>query len=102
MARRWWLSSTARAFDEGKRAGTWFGPNPPGADHEPLTEKDVLGPSEAMRHSMEYYADTRSAAGMLERLAALEPTTLTCMHGAAYRGDGARLLRALAGALQNP
>lgn len=74
----------------------------PGADHEPLTEKDVLGPSEAMRHSMEYYANTRSAAGMLERLAALEPTTLACMHGAAYRGDGGRVLRALAGALENP
>jgi len=32
---------------------------------------------------------------MLERLAATEPTTLACMHGSAWRGDGASLLRAL-------
>jgi hypothetical protein len=31
---------------------------------------------------------------------ALEPTTLACMHGAAYRGNGARILRALASALE--
>jgi flavorubredoxin len=72
----------------------------PGADHEPVTESDVLGPSEAMRKQMEYYANTKSAAAMLERFAVLEPTTLCCMHGAAYRGDGARILRALAAALE--
>jgi hypothetical protein len=33
---------------------------------------------------------------MLERLASAGPTTLACMHGSAWRGDGARLLRALA------
>jgi hypothetical protein len=33
---------------------------------------------------------------MLERLAATEPETLACMHGSAWRGDGATLLRALA------
>ncbi|MGH7034156.1 MAG: hypothetical protein ACREFL_10535 [Stellaceae bacterium] len=32
---------------------------------------------------------------MIERLAALEPQTLACMHGSAWRGDGASLLRAL-------
>jgi hypothetical protein len=36
---------------------------------------------------------------MLERLAAEKPTTLACMHGSAWRGDGAHLLRALADAL---
>jgi hypothetical protein len=36
---------------------------------------------------------------MLERLAATEPTTLACMHGSAWRGDGARLLRELADSL---
>ena len=36
----------------------------------------------------------------LERLAALAPTTLACMHGAAWRGDGGALLRALAGRLE--
>lgn len=73
----------------------------PGAKHEPLTEKDVLGPSEAMRKKMEYYANTKNAAGMLERFAALEPTTLACMHGAAYHGDGAKVLRALASSLES-
>jgi hypothetical protein len=33
---------------------------------------------------------------VLERLAALKPHTLACMHGSAYRGDGSALLRALA------
>jgi hypothetical protein len=36
---------------------------------------------------------------MLERLAATQPTTLACMHGSAWRGDGASLLRGLAEAL---
>jgi len=37
---------------------------------------------------------------MIERLAALQPTTLACMHGAAWRGDGGALLRALGTRLQ--
>jgi hypothetical protein len=36
---------------------------------------------------------------MLERLAAARPTTLACMHGSAWRGDGEKLLRALADSL---
>jgi hypothetical protein len=48
---------------------------------------------------MEYYALTKNTKGMLERLAAFEPQTLACMHGSAWRGDGARLLGALAEAL---
>jgi hypothetical protein len=39
---------------------------------------------------------------MLERLAAERPTTLACMHGSAWRGDGAGLLRALADAIERP
>ncbi len=34
----------------------------------------------------------------LQRLAALEPTTLAVMHGSSFRGDGATQLRALAAA----
>jgi flavorubredoxin len=68
----------------------------PGAGHDPVTEGDVLGPSEAMRAAMEYYANPRGAAALLEKLAATEPRLLACMHGAAYRGDGATVLRALA------
>jgi hypothetical protein len=40
-----------------------------------------------------------NARATLERLAPTGPTTLACMHGGAWRGDGAGLLRALADAL---
>lgn len=67
-----------------------------GADLPPMTESDILGPSEAFRHAMDYFSHTKYARVMLERLASTQPSTLACMHGSAWRGDGARLLRALA------
>ena len=67
----------------------------PGAEHPPVTEADILEVSEAFRHQMDYYSHTKNAAGMIERLAATDPTTLACMHGSAWRGDGASLLREL-------
>jgi glyoxylase-like metal-dependent hydrolase (beta-lactamase superfamily II) len=70
-----------------------------GDDHPPLTEADILSPSEAYRAQMDYFAHARHTRAMLERLAAEKPTTLACMHGSAWRGDGAALLRALADAL---
>ena len=70
-----------------------------GADLPALTEADILGPSEAFRHRMDYFSHTKGARGMLERLASAEPATLACMHGSAWRGDGGQLLRALADAL---
>lgn len=70
-----------------------------GAGHPPLTEADILGPSEAFRREMDYFSHTPNARGMLEKLAAAAPTTLACMHGSAWRGDGAKLLRALADTL---
>lgn len=70
-----------------------------GADLLPITESDILGPSEAFRHGMDYFSHTKNARVMLERLASTNPTTLACMHGSAWRGDGAKLLRALADAL---
>jgi len=70
-----------------------------GGDLPPVTESDILGPSEAFRHEMDYFSHTKNARVMLERLASAEPTTLACMHGSAWRGDGAKLLRALADAL---
>ena len=70
-----------------------------GADLSPITESDILGPSEAFRQGMDYYSHTKKARALLERLASTEPTTLACMHGSAWRGDGAKLLRALADAL---
>jgi flavorubredoxin len=71
-----------------------------GAEHQPLTESDILGPSEAFRTPMDYFSHTTRARSMLERLAAEKPTTLACMHGSAWRGDGAQLLRALGDALE--
>ena len=70
-----------------------------GADNPPLTESEILGPSEAFRKAMDYYSHSKLAGPALERLAALQPTTLACMHGSAWRGNGAKLLRELAGAL---
>lgn len=71
----------------------------PGPGAEPLTEGDILGPSEAFRHTMDYYAHGPNTPAVLERLAAKAPETLACMHGSAWRGDGGGLLRQLAGAL---
>ncbi|MCW5785587.1 MAG: MBL fold metallo-hydrolase [Nitrospirales bacterium] len=71
-----------------------------GADHPTITESDILGPSEAFRHQMDYFSHTKNAGVLLEKLASSNPTTLACMHGSAWRGDGARLLRALADVLQ--
>jgi flavorubredoxin len=65
----------------------------------PLTEDDILGPSEAFRTPMDYYTHTPRTRELLARLADEQPSTLACMHGSAWRGDGAGLLRALAEAL---
>jgi flavorubredoxin len=70
-----------------------------GSEHPPITESDILGPSEAFRHEMDYFSHTKNARGMLEKLASVNPGTLACMHGSAWRGDGAKLLRALADAI---
>lgn len=70
-----------------------------GADLPALTESDILGPSEAFRHRMDYYSHTKHVRMLIEKLALTQPTTLACMHGSAWRGDGAKLLRDLAEAL---
>jgi flavorubredoxin len=67
-----------------------------GADLPPVTESDILGPSEQFRQRMDYFSHTRNARALLEKLATTNPATLACMHGSAWRGDGAGLLRALA------
>ena len=61
-----------------------------------MTESDILGPSEAFRAPMDYFSHTKNARQILEKLAVTKPTTLACMHGSAWQGDGAALLRALA------
>jgi flavorubredoxin len=67
-----------------------------------LTEGDILGPSEAFRTQMDYYAHAPQTAATLERLAREQPQVLAVMHGSAWRGDGAALLRALARSLASP
>lgn len=71
-----------------------------GGDKLPaLTERDVLGPSEAMRKMIGGVAIEKDTRKLLAKLAATEPTTLAIMHGSSYQGDGAKLLMALADAL---
>jgi flavorubredoxin len=72
-----------------------------GDRHPALTEGDILEPSEAFRGHMDYYSHTKNGKAMIDRLAELRPQTLACMHGAAWRGDGATLLRALGTRLEN-
>jgi flavorubredoxin len=71
-----------------------------GSGATPVTESDILGPSEAFRAPMDYYAHAPGTTAVLERLAREQPQVLACMHGSAWRGDGAALLRALAGTLE--
>jgi flavorubredoxin len=67
-----------------------------GAHLPPVTASDILGPSEDFRCAMDYFSHTTHAGTLLERLAATGPLTLACMHGSAWQGDGAALLRSLA------
>lgn len=71
----------------------------PGDGRAALTEADILGPSEAFRQAMDYFSHSTHAGALLEKLAATRPTTLACMHGSAWRGDGAALLRELSAVL---
>ena len=65
----------------------------------PITETEVLSPAEAMRKEMGGVAIEKDTRILLDKLASTEPTTLALMHGSSYRGDGAKLLRALGDAL---
>ena len=70
-----------------------------GHEHEPLTTEDILETSEKMRSVMDYFSQTRNVHELMEKLAINSPRLLACMHGSAWRGDGAALLRQLAGRL---
>ena len=71
----------------------------PGRGELALTQNDILGPSEAFRQPMDYFAHAPQTHATLTRLAAEAPTTLACMHGSAWHGDGAALLRHLSEAV---
>lgn len=87
---------TGYMYDE--RTGTLFCGDlftQPGRGDDALTSADILEPSEAFRGAMDYFSATRNVSSLIEKLAATSPTTLACMHGSAWSGDGAQLLRAL-------
>jgi flavorubredoxin len=67
----------------------------PGFGDDALTEGDILGPSEAFRAAMDYFSATKNVSALIAKLAATKPSTLACMHGSAWRGDGATLLTEL-------
>lgn len=71
----------------------------PGGNPPPLTESDILGPSESLRSHLDYFAHGTNTRAVLEKLASTNPRTLACMHGSAWQGDGAALIRALADVL---
>jgi hypothetical protein len=74
----------------------------PGCAEGPaVTRDDILSPSEEFRRAMDYFSATRNVSSLIEKLAAWRPSTLACMHGRAWQGDGAALLRALGDALAN-
>jgi hypothetical protein len=71
-----------------------------GSQHPPVTQDDVVGPSEQFRGPLDYFAHAKGTAAILERLAALNPKMLACMHGSAFQGDGAAMLRKLSTSLE--
>lgn len=70
-----------------------------GSGKDALVERDILEPSERFRRAMDYFAHAPNTRALLDRLADTAPTTLACMHGSAWHGDGGALLRALADSL---
>ena len=67
----------------------------PGLGERPLVDDDILSPSEAFRKQLDYFAHSPATSRMIDKLASLEPTRLACMHGSAWQGDAAAMLRAL-------
>jgi flavorubredoxin len=74
----------------------------PGHGERAVTAADILGPSEAFRRGMDYFAHAPQTQATLLRLAQQRPRTLACMHGSVWRGDGGVMLRGLADALGAP
>jgi flavorubredoxin len=71
----------------------------PGVGHRPLVDDDILTPSETFRRQMDYYAHSRDTTKLIDKLADLAPARLACMHGSAWQGDGAAMLRTLGASL---
>jgi flavorubredoxin len=64
--------------------------------HPVTSTGDIVTPSIATEQRLPYLPVTAGLAPQLRKLAALKPKTLALMHGAAYTGDGAAALTALA------
>ena len=73
-----------------------------GSELPAVTTDDILQPSETFRAKMDYFSHAKNADILLEKLAAASPTTLACMHGSSWKGDGAKLLRALSDSYSKP
>lgn len=66
-----------------------------GDGKQAITTADILETSEEFRQKLDYFARTDQTVALLDKLANEAPTTLACMHGSVWQGDGAALLRAL-------
>jgi flavorubredoxin len=67
-----------------------------GAHNPPVTERDILGPSEVLRRRVDYFSHAPGTRKVIERLAGIRPELLACMHGSAFRGNCGALLQGLA------
>ena len=76
-------------------------------DVEPLTESDIVGRSRAAMTEYQkgplanYVPYTPLTGRIIEKLAALKPSTLATMHGSSFRGDGEQALCELGMALRD-
>jgi flavorubredoxin len=66
-----------------------------GDGQPPISDENILESSEAFRAPMDYFSHTKNVEELIEKLAREDPQVLAVMHGCAWRGDGATLLREL-------
>jgi flavorubredoxin len=63
-----------------------------------ITHSDIIGPGVAAEAMFSYTSCPARLVTTTRQLADLAPTTLACMHGSSYSGDGGAALRGLADA----
>lgn len=61
-----------------------------------VTEDDIVGPALEAEDLFHATSPTPLFGPTVRRLADLDPSTIACMHGSSFRGDGGALLRELA------
>jgi flavorubredoxin len=71
----------------------------PGIGERPIVDDDILSPSETFRGQMDYFSHSTDTTRLMDKLVDLAPERLACMHGSAWRGDGAAMLRSLGACL---